>query len=234
MKKIRVTIRLYRMHDLDLITFVELHKLNIQKAVYCALTSFAKGELFLIKIPPRRAGGEELNLSRVYSFTVLFDAERDKNAILLLSKIADGRRNNFLKNLLRLYLCNPMSEMFLKDESDADFFYDKFAIFRSGRRMADLSEDDEKWNSVPPLEKLKVIRTNKNTTAVEKEKETSGHDAVNDNDITAENKTVPDTTESEERAQVNETQSDEGVPSERQPSDNPDDEDIMSMFSALL
>ena len=234
MKKIRVTIRLYRMHDLDLITFVELHKLNIQKAVYCALTSFAKGELFLIKIPPRRAGGEELNLNRVYSFTVLFDAERDKNAILLLSKIADGRRNNFLKNLLRLYLCNPMSEMFLKDESDADFFYGKFAIFRAGRRMAELSEDDEKWNSVPPLEKLKVIQTNKNTTAVEKKKETSGHDAVNDNDITAENKTVPDTTESEERAQVNETQSDEGVPSERQPSDNPDDEDIMSMFSALL
>ena len=33
MKKVRVTIRLYRMHDLDLITFVELHELNLQKAV---------------------------------------------------------------------------------------------------------------------------------------------------------------------------------------------------------
>ena len=63
--------------------------------------------------------------------------------IILLEKIAKGNRNNFLKNLLRLYLCNPMSELFLVDEKDEKYFYEKFDIFRRGRKFADLDEIKE-------------------------------------------------------------------------------------------
>lgn len=148
MGKMRVTVRLYRIHDLDLITFIELHKLNFQKAMYCALTSFTNGELFFIEIPPKRDEDKQLNLRRVYTMVLTLDEKKDKNTILLLKKINDGRRNNFLKNLLRLYLCNPMSENFLVDEKDSDYFYEKFNIFRSGKRTANLN-DTKKRNLIP-------------------------------------------------------------------------------------
>lgn len=215
MKKVRVTIRLYRMHDLDLITFVELHELNLQKAVYCALTSFTKGELFLIKIPPRRESGKELKLNRVYAFTMLLDVEKDKDAILLLSKINDGKRNNFLKNLLRLYLCNPMSEMFLKDESDVDYFYDKFGIFRTGRRTADLSED-RKRNSVPG-------KNFSDTGVSEKDSKEKKENPESMDETSKEIDTNRDTIQQEKTENnVTEVQTAE------------DDADIMNMFSALL
>lgn len=140
MAKTRITLRLYRAHDLDLITFTEMHELDIRKAVYCALSSFVSGELFLIEIPERRE--EVQNLRRVYSLVLILDDEKEQDAKMLevLSKIESGRRNNFLKNLLRLYLCNPMSEDFLVNEGDAEYFYEKFEIFRKGRKIADLSE----------------------------------------------------------------------------------------------
>lgn len=215
MKKVRVTIRLYRMHDLDLITFVELHELNLQKAVYCALTSFTKGELFLIKIPPRRESGKELKLNRVYAFTMLLDTEKDKDAILLLSKITDGKRNNFLKNLLRLYLCNPMSEMFLESETDVEYFYDKFAIFRTGRRVADLSED-KKRNSVPGK---KMSDT-----------EVSGKD----HEVTIEHPEAINETRKEMDVDKDSAQQEEIEDNKTESQIAEDDADIMGMFSALL
>lgn len=163
MEKMRVTMRLYRIHDLDLITFIETHKLNFQKAVYCALTSFTNDELFFIEIPPKREAGKELNLKRVYTKVLTLDEKKDKEAILLLKKINDGKRNNFLKNLLRLYLCNPMSENFLIDESDSKFFYEKFNIFRNGRRIANLNEGKKKeFNSSLKKEKKETNTENLN------------------------------------------------------------------------
>ena len=109
MAKIRYTIRLYRLHDLDLITFVETHEFNIISAIYSSLTAFAKNEVFVIEIPPRRT--QQLpKLNRVYTKALILDSETDQEAIQLLNQIGQGYRNNFLKNLLRLYLCHPLSE----------------------------------------------------------------------------------------------------------------------------
>lgn len=133
MGKKSYTIRLYRTHDRDLITFIETHQFNIVKAVYCALTAFSKGESFVISIPPEREDGQ-ITLARIYTRLLTLDTEEDAEAIEIMDKLKDGSKNNFLKNLLRLYLCNPMSEQFLNDTADADFFYQKFAIFRAGKQ----------------------------------------------------------------------------------------------------
>ena len=134
-KKVKQTIRLYKAHDLDLITFYETHQFNIIKAMYSALVSFSKKEHFVIEVPPQRL--KQLNnVRRVYQKTLILDDEKDAEAINLLSKIAEGYRNNFLKNLLRLYLCNPISEEFLINKKDEDFFNDMFSVFRKGRRIA--------------------------------------------------------------------------------------------------
>lgn len=135
MGKIRYTVRLYRVHDLDLITFVETHEFNIAKAIYSSLSAFSKGDHFVIEVPPRRVESMP-DLKRVYQKPIYLDEEKDKKAIDILNKIEKGYRNNFLKNLLRQYLCTPLSEAFLVNEKDSDFFYDKFSIFKENKRTA--------------------------------------------------------------------------------------------------
>lgn len=154
MAKLRYTIRLYRLHDLDLITFVETHEFNLIRAVYSSLSAFAKGDAFVIEIPPRRI--QKLPpLNRVYIKALTLDSEQDKDAIEILAKIAPGYRNSFLKNLLRMYLCNPISEEFFrvtKKAKDSDeilyetpqseidekseLFTNMFGIFKEGKRVA--------------------------------------------------------------------------------------------------
>lgn len=50
----RYQIRLYKPHDLDLIELVARHRFCLQKAAYCCLSAFLKGEYFLIRIPKLR------------------------------------------------------------------------------------------------------------------------------------------------------------------------------------
>lgn len=135
MGKVKYRIRLYRVHDLDLITFIETHEFNLTKGVYCALTAFSHSDFFIINIPPKREKNLEIK-KRVYSKQLSLDEEKDAKAIEIMNKIAPGYRNNFLKNLLRQYLCTPISETFLNDELDSQFFYSKFEIFKTGKRRA--------------------------------------------------------------------------------------------------
>ena len=135
MGKYRQTIRLYRAHDLDLITFMETHEFNITRAIYCALTAFSKNDYFVIDIPPKRE--MELNINKkVYAKQLSLDTEKDSTAIEILLKIKRGGRNNFLKNLLRSYLCNPIAESYLENEEDIKDFIKKFEVMKQSRRHA--------------------------------------------------------------------------------------------------
>ena len=133
MSKVRYTIRLYRLHDLDLITFIFTHEFDLMHAVYSAVKAFANNEAFIIKIPPITAT-ELPQLRRVYTKSLILDTEKDKDAIDMIERIIPGRRNNFFKNLLRLYLMYPFSEYFFESKEDLKFFEDKLKVFRTGQR----------------------------------------------------------------------------------------------------
>lgn len=133
MSKKRYTIRLYRLHDLDLITFIMTHEFDIMHAIYSSVTAFAKGEAFLISIPPLTKT-EMPQLRRVYTKTLILDTEKDELTISMLDRISPGTRNNFFKNLLRLYLMYPFSECFFNSSEDLHFFEDKLKVFRTGQR----------------------------------------------------------------------------------------------------
>lgn len=135
MKK-KYFIRLYRAHDLDLITFIQTHRFNLNHAIYVALTSFSNNEVFIIAVPPKRDVVAS-KLKRVYSYTLVLDVEKDIKAIQVLDKIKNGYKNNFIKNLLRLYLCYPLAEAFLEDEAEMAFFENQFKEFKKNRRLAE-------------------------------------------------------------------------------------------------
>lgn len=131
----RVTIRLHKRHDLDLITFMDTHQMDFKKAVYCALTAFAKGEVFIIKIPPRLE--QPLHAKNTYMFTLRLNRNTDAAVIQMIEDIENGYKNCFIKNLLRLYLCTPISVEFLKDKTKIDSYEQRFRIFKRGKRIAD-------------------------------------------------------------------------------------------------
>ena len=133
MSKIRYTIRLYRLHDLDLITFIMTHEFDIMHAIYSSVTAFAKGEVFLISIPSITTS-EMTQLRRVYTKTLILDSEKDALTISMLDRVSPGKRNNFFKNLLRLYLMYPFSECFFNSPEDLQCFEEKLKVFRTGQR----------------------------------------------------------------------------------------------------
>lgn len=125
-------IRLYKIHDLDLITFIEERQFILCKAVYACLKAFCNGKVFVISQPPKQTSGR--GYKRVYQQILKLDTETDQDEIQLLDAIAPGYRNNFLKNLLRLYLACPATELFFRQ--DPGPWMDKFEVFRDGRRQA--------------------------------------------------------------------------------------------------
>lgn len=137
-KRVYQKIRLYKAHDLDLISFLDSHHMDFRKAVYCSLTAFAKGELFVIKIPPRIPNPGPLR--RKYEFNLSLNPETDRAVIDMIDGITNGYKNNFIKNLLRMYLCTPISAEFLKDPSRISLFEEKFRMFKRGRRIADAAK----------------------------------------------------------------------------------------------
>ena len=234
MKK-KILMRLYRIHDLDLITFIQTHELDFPKAVYCSLKAFTKGETFVIKIPPKRDIDKELILKRNYTYIIYLDEDKDKKEIILLEKIAKGNRNNFLKNLLRLYLCNPMSELFLVDEK---YFYEKFDIFRKGRKFADLDEIKE-LNSLKS--KIRKAEQKKKETSIKQESKQDNTQSNSFEKNEVEDKTS-ETEESKEKdvsekeiqrtENVTESMSEPEVVTEQE--NEPESEDIADMFSSFL
>ena len=132
MAEARYPIRLYTYHDLDLVTFTQTHDFDIRRAIYCALKAYAKGESFLIKIPP--AVRSVTKFQRYYTKILILDTEKDEEMIELLNMVEPARRNNFIKNLLRLYLVYPFSEYFFRDKNAQGLFEEKLEPLRRGKR----------------------------------------------------------------------------------------------------
>ena len=131
------TISMYKVHDLDLITYMMSYEFNIAHAAYCALKAFAKHDLFIIKTPPRAPVSIQMDdIKHVYRKTMTLYEDRDPEVIALLDMIKNGYKNNFIKNILRQYLCIPLTPSFLKDPQDMDVFSEYFHIFREGKREA--------------------------------------------------------------------------------------------------
>lgn len=179
MAKVRYTMRFYRAHDLDLITFIETHEFNIMHAVYSALNAFVGGDVFVIEIPPERhAVGE---YQRVYNRALILDSDRDAEAVALLSTVMPGYRNSFLKNLLRLYLCCPFSEEYFLDREGAEKALAMTSVFRKGRRTAQAGTIRKKEKKTKNEEAKKIVEETEKTAENKKESENKAESSVMEN-----------------------------------------------------
>lgn len=220
MSKRLYTIRLYRTHDKDLVTFLETHQFNIIKAIYCSLSAFCEGDMFVITIPPVRDKSYATE-KKVITKQLSLDEKKDAKAIALLEMIKDGGKNNFLKNLLRLYLCYPISYDFLKDDVNMDMFDSMFRIFREKRRVADAGSITNKKRE----KKDNIIK--------------QGRKTISEDDISSENDNERDVYEETEHYSVldepnNEKYEEAEHYSVLDESNKEQDNNLLDLFSSLM
>jgi len=99
---LKIRIRLYHYHDLDLVSLYREGRISIPKAVKLTLNAFARKRYVRLETVDKKC---EKIAKPVYMFNIILDEKKDKDAIDLLNKIDKGYRNNFIKQLLRVYLC---------------------------------------------------------------------------------------------------------------------------------
>lgn len=177
MKKL-FKIRFYKAHDLDLIKFIESRCLDTNKAFYCVLKSYCKNEVFGIKLP-KLSGIEERRYKSVYQRNLVLYEGKDDDIIELLTSIRPGYRNNFMKNLLRQYLCVPIVEdYFFEPKNNADRIESTFRLLQGTRRLVDISTKYSEHNEVT-----------KQSEANNADPEISTKDASSNEIITEDNRT---------------------------------------------
>lgn len=102
MKK-KIKIRLYRWHDIDLITLYKCSSLDIRKTVKKAILSAARGQTYFIKCPIEDIPSYQQTFLMSYSiFLILDDTNREDAEILAFLKgVRDKYQNSVIKAILR-------------------------------------------------------------------------------------------------------------------------------------
>lgn len=144
----RITFRLYTVHDMDLIA-LESPDFSLSKAMYIALKAFCRGEYFLIQTS---GGGNALQYKRrTCSFNLYLKHDKDKDIIDMLELVSSGGRNNFMRNILRMYLAVPCAQGYITEDGK-DFFNQRLDVFKKDRRIVSLKtrKKTEKKKIPPP------------------------------------------------------------------------------------
>lgn len=115
-----ITVRLYRLHDYDLIYLYKNLQYPVKDLMKRALIAYVRNEPeffdFPVKVPPE---DELLNVKNAQFHLVLHEFE-DADIIDFLLHIKPYYRNNFLKNLVRYYISGPPAFVYMKDPDVED------------------------------------------------------------------------------------------------------------------
>lgn len=253
MAKKQYKVRVYRLHDLDIVSWICTREFNLVRAVYSVLKAFCKGETFLIETPPKREVDIPVStLGRVYQRSLYLDPEEDEEVIELLDSIAPGYRNCFMKNLLRQYIVIPVDESFLAAWVDVGNYLHQFDVLKEGKKVIRVGKmksekslflDKKKWKDVsvagkkvkPDTEKMDAVSDIPKEYPVSKEKEILSDAAVSKMESeTVEAPSVSNSGKPQiavDPVETQETFLDENPVEEI---DAPEDDDLTSIFSGFL
>ena len=161
----RIEIKLYSYHDLDLVSLYKTGRIAFPETTRQVLNSYARKEVYKVRPLPlnenRAAKYPQKMYRKFYHYHVDLDNKEDADAIRLMRTITDGYRNNFIKSVLRQYLCGIFTEEYSK-EDDARFFNEM-----SRRIQGDRDEKD-----------IKQVKRNKGNNTKKYQKNTSRKEAV--------------------------------------------------------
>lgn len=190
----KITMRLHKIHDLDLISLYKNPEYSLEDILITALRAFIHNEPVYFYVPSLYP----MNLSVIPNSIMLhlsLDEEKDEDIIEFLSHVKEGYRNSFLKNMVRgcmvgsnIYPYIDTSSVniktisnYVKKETEE---YDKVLISpnkkRRGRRPAIVLNKDEEqtyynWLHIPMKKATKSIMVKSDINVYEEKKKVFDH-----------------------------------------------------------
>ena len=119
------SLRLYRMHDADLMMLYRASNVSFVKMVKQILNSYANGSVYQIDVSKTWLNKELKDLPYTSMCRLSLHEEKDIKVIQLLNQITDGYKNSFIKQVIRLYL-SPYSISSLFIDREHAFIPTKF------------------------------------------------------------------------------------------------------------
>lgn len=107
-----ITVRLYKLHDYDLIFLYKNLRFPVQEAMKKALAAYVRNEPVFFDVPVEEIKEDSLLKIKNAQFHIKLDEKEDQDIIQYLSRIKKYYRNSFLKNLLRGYLAGPAAYVY--------------------------------------------------------------------------------------------------------------------------
>lgn len=113
----QVSIRLYRRHDIDLISLYKNPELNFKAAILMTLNSYAKGESLLFL--PAESNIKIKEYKYMYQIFIKIDRSKYPDVINLLDNVKEGYRTIFIKSVLRGTLIGTNAGACLKNNDNS-------------------------------------------------------------------------------------------------------------------
>ena len=103
----KVIVRIYKRHDMDLVALYKTPQYSLYKAIYNAMKSYVTGQTYLIKIPQNTIDMSKDNFKSHYQMIFNLNDTKDADIIQWLKGIKKGHRNIAIKSLIRGCLIGP-------------------------------------------------------------------------------------------------------------------------------
>ena len=97
-------VRIYRMHDLDLMMLLHASDIAFGKMVKQILHSYLRGNVYRIDVSGHWIPKEPRDLPNESLYKLALDEEYDADIIRLLNMMTDGYKNSFIKHTIRMYI----------------------------------------------------------------------------------------------------------------------------------
>lgn len=181
----RVTIRLYKTHDLDLIMLTKSSDFKIQKAIYSALCGFVRNNILKIKIPEDFKQGNiptAQECPNIVQLQIFIDEEKDKDVVEWLLKCKGGYRNALIKNIARSFFEVPLFSLyFLEKEDVKSTFVDSMNIneMQESKIIAFSKQKSSKKEEKKQKQKNKEVKIPEQSSASKSEKDLTKQPVLN-------------------------------------------------------
>lgn len=165
-----VTMRLYRMHDLDLLYLYKMPDISIQKIIRNVLKAYVldrnsiHGISHRVSIPRKPFAFKTPKSALIH---IRLDEEKDKAVIEWIEQIPKGIRNALLKNILRSYLEFPIT---IPYETDVENSVQQKELIESVTPTNNIQPKEKKTKQPKQKEKTDIATEVLNTPLYSEEK----------------------------------------------------------------
>ena len=156
----KISIRLYRDHDIDLVTLYKNPDFGFQKALKRALKAHVNNRPFVI-FPPVSVDVTHKDFKYVYQLFLNFDEEDDADIIEWLSNVKYRKRNEAIKSLLRGCVLGSFSYSCMANDEDR-IITDKINKTIHDCIIENMPNDIEIFNEAPKRREVRFKRNNNN------------------------------------------------------------------------